>query len=96
MDNFRSYNDAYGYAVGDAIAARFGRYLQTSLDRREDGGIGQRGVPRHRRRRDRDVWTASRAICLRAPDHRREGPSGESTSVSLTAGAGACRGTEAA
>ena len=27
IDNFRSYNDAYGYAVGDAIIARFGRYL---------------------------------------------------------------------
>lgn len=31
IDNFRSFNDAYGYAVGDAIIARFGRYLQTSL-----------------------------------------------------------------
>ena len=27
IDNFRSFNDAYGYAVGDAIIARFGRYL---------------------------------------------------------------------
>ncbi|MFR3092027.1 MAG: diguanylate cyclase [Eggerthella lenta] len=99
IDNFRSYNDAYGYAVGDAIIARFGRYLQTSLSTGVEmvGRVGSEEYLAIVDGADRDVLDGltSDLLSVRLTIDG-EGPSGESTSVSLTAGAGVVSGREAA
>ena len=91
IDNFRSFNDAYGYAVGDAIIARFGRYLQTSLSTGVEmvGRVGSEEYLAIVDGADRDVLDGltSDLLSVRLTIDG-EGPSGESTSVSLTAGAG--------
>ena len=99
IDNFRSFNDAYGYAVGDAIIARFGRYLQTSLSTGVEmvGRVGSEEYLAIVDGADRDVLDGltSDLLSVRLTIDG-EGPSGESTSVSLTAGAGVvswCRGS---
>ena len=61
IDNFRSYNDAYGYAVGDAIIARFGRYLQASLS--SGAAWAARSTWSSSTAPTGTSWTASRAIC---------------------------------
>lgn len=91
IDNFRSYNDAYGYAVGDAIIARFGRYLQASLSSGAEmvGRVGSEEYLAVVDGADRDVLDSltSDLLTVRLTIDG-EGPSVESTSVSLTAGAG--------
>ena len=96
IDNFRSFNDAYGYAVGDAIIARFGRYLQTSLSTGVEmvGRVGSEEYLAIVDGADRDVLDGltSDLLSVRLTIDG-EGPSGESTSVSLTAARASCRGT---